>query len=297
MIEKISSAVDRVGRIGDGSVSTPAGSVTVGVVGRHVLLGTLTLLVVSPLLLALLMSTQTRAEIYQPGYLLPGSAGLENYQRALFDFQFGLYLLNSLIMSIIVVIGKVGLALIAALALVYYRIPYKNGIFIFILLTLTFPVPVRIVPLFDMMVSVGWTNSMLALTIPYFASATALFIFRQHFLSIPDSLTEAARLDGVGPLKFLREVVIPMSSGMIAGVSVITFIYTWHQYLWPLVIIEDDANQVVVVGIKLLEGSQWSGQVEWGVIMAGSILAVLPPLVVLILLRKPLLQAFGVQQK
>lgn len=297
MIEKVNSAVDRVGRIAGGSVSTPAGSVTAGVVIRHALLGILTLLVVSPLLFALLMSTQTRAEIYQPGFLLPGSAGLENYHRALFDFQFGLYLLNSLIMSIIVVIGKVGLALIAALALVYYRIPYKNGIFIFILLTLTFPVPVRIVPLFDIMVSVGWTNSMLALTIPYFASATALFIFRQHFLSIPDSLTEAARLDGVGPLKFLREVIIPMSSGMIAGVSVITFIYTWHQYLWPLVIIESDTNQVVVVGIKLLEGSQWSGQVEWGVIMAGSILAVLPPLVVLILLRKPLLETFGVQQK
>jgi sn-glycerol 3-phosphate transport system permease protein len=167
----------------------------------------------------------------------------------------------------------------------------------FILLTLLLPVPVRIVPLFQMMADLGWTNTVLALTGPYIASATAVFLFRQHFMSIPTSLVETAKLDGVGPITFLFKVLIPMSKGMIAGVCVITYIYAWNQYLWPLVAVTDKSSQVVQVGIRYIQGSAQAGLTQWGLIMAGAVLALLPPLAVLIALHKPLLETFAIQTK
>jgi sn-glycerol 3-phosphate transport system permease protein len=250
-----------------------------------------------PLLLAIIMSTQTTSEVYQVTNLGIGSQGLGNYQRALVDYDFATYMLNSFVMSVIIVVGKVGLSLLAALALVYYELPYERAVFMFILLTLLLPVPVRIVPLFQLMADLGWTNTMIALTGPYIASATAVFLFRQHFMSIPSSLVETARLDGVGPLKFLFEVLIPMSKGMIAGVCVITYIYAWNQFLWPLVAVTDKSSQVVQVGIRYLQGTAQAGLTQWGLIMAGAVLALVPPLFVLIVLHRPLLKTFAIQQK
>lgn len=255
------------------------------------------LLMASPLLLAIIMSTQTTSEVYEVTNLGIGSEGLSNYQEVLFNYDFATYLMNSLIMSIIIVVGKVGISLLAALALVYYELPYERAIFMFILLTLLLPVPVRIVPLFQMMAELGWTNTMLALTGPYIASATAVFLFRQHFMSIPSSLVETAKMNGVGPITFLFEVLIPMSKGMIAGVCVITYVYSWNQYLWPLVVVSDPSSQVVQVGIRFLQGSAQAGLTPWGLIMAGAVLALLPPLLVLIVLHKPLLKTFAIQQK
>jgi len=249
-----------------------------------------------PLLLALVMSTQTTTEVYQVTNLGLGSEGLSNYGTVLDEFSFTTYLINSFVMSIGIVVGKVGLSLLAALALVYYDLPYERGVFMFILLTLLLPVPVRIVPLFQMMADLGWTNTMLALTGPYIASATAVFLFRQQFMSIPASLVETARLDGVGPLTFLVQVLVPMSKGMIAGVCVITYIYSWNQFLWPLVAVTDKSSQVVQVGIRFIQGSAQAGLTQWGLIMAGAVIALLPPLLVLILLHRPLLETFAIQQ-
>jgi sn-glycerol 3-phosphate transport system permease protein len=250
-----------------------------------------------PLLLALVMSTQNTSEVYQVTNLGIGSEGLSNYGTVLGEFNFATYLINSFVMSIIIVVGKVGLSLLAALALVYYDLPYERGVFMFILLTLLLPVPVRIVPLFQLMADLGWTNTMLALTGPYIASATAVFLFRQQFMSIPASLVETARLDGVGPLTFLVQVLVPMSKGMIAGVCVITYIYSWNQFLWPLVAVTDKSSQVVQVGIRYIQGSAQAGLTQWGLIMAGAVIALLPPLVVLIVLHRPLLETFAIQQK
>lgn len=255
------------------------------------------LLVSLPLLLAMIMSTQTTAEVYQITNIGVGSQGLENYRLAISEYNFDTYLVNSFVMSVIIVVGKVSLSLLAALALVYYELPYERGVFMFILLTLLLPVPVRIVPLFQLMADLGWTNTMLALTGPYIASATAVFLFRQHFMSIPSSLVETARLDGVGPLTFLFKVLIPMSKGMIAGVSVITFIYSWNQFLWPLVAVTEKSSQVVQVGIRYLQGTAQAGLTQWGLIMAGAVIALLPPLLVLIVLHRPLLKTFAIQQK
>jgi len=250
-----------------------------------------------PLILALIMSTQNTTEVYQVTNVGIGSEGLSNYGTALNQFNFGQYIINSIVMSAIIVVGKVVLSLFAALALVYYKLPYERAIFMFILLTLLLPVPVRIVPLFDLMARLGWGNTLMAITGPYIASATAVFLFRQHFMSIPASLVENAHLDGVGPLTFLWEVLIPMSKGMIAGVSVITFIYSWNQYLWPLIIMSDQSKQVVQVGLRFLQAASQSGLTQWGLIMAGAIIALLPPLAVLIVAHRPLLETLAIQQK
>jgi len=250
-----------------------------------------------PLILALIMSTQNTTEVYQVTNVGIGSQGLSNYETALGQFNFGQYIINSIVMSAIIVVGKVILSLFAALALVYYRLPYERAIFMFILLTLLLPVPVRIVPLFDLMARLGWGNTIMAITGPYIASATAVFLFRQHFMSIPASLVENAHLDGVGPLTFLWQVLIPMSKGMIAGVSVITFIYSWNQYLWPLIIMSDQSKQVVQVGLRFLQAASQSGLTQWGLIMAGAIIALLPPLAVLIVMHRPLLETLAIQQK
>ncbi|MFB6090906.1 MAG: carbohydrate ABC transporter permease [Halobellus sp.] len=250
-----------------------------------------------PLILAIFMSTQTPTEVYDIAKIGFGSAGLSNYRTALTDYNLMRYMMNSFVMSAVIVVGKVALSLLAALALVYYRLPYERAIFMFILLTLLIPVPVRIVPLFQLMADLGWANTLLAITGPYIASATAVFLFRQHFLSIPESLVENARLAGVGPIRFLVRVLIPMSRGMIAGVSVITFVYAWNQYLWPLIVISAQKKQVIQVGIKYLQGASQSGLTQWGLIMAGAVIALLPPLVVLYALHRPLLETFALQQK
>lgn len=255
------------------------------------------LLMSLPIVLAAIMSTQSVSQIYEVTNLAPGGQGIDNYTRALFEHNLFSFMINSFIMAIAIVIGKIVLSLLAALALVYYDFPYKNGVFVFVLFTLMLPVPVRIVPLFELMVDLNWINTMWAITVPYLASATAVFLFRQHFMSIPTSIVEAAKLDDVGGLKFLVYVLLPMSKGMIAGVGVITYVYAWNQYLWPLAVINNEENQVLQVGLKSLEGTAAAGQIEWGLIMSGAIIALVPPLVVLVVLHKPLLETFGIQQK
>ena len=263
----------------------------------HVGLGVSVFLMAFPILVALLVSTQEQGVINSVGDLAPGSHMVDNYQTVMTDYNFGVYLLNSFIMSIVIVVGKLAISLLAALAIVYYRFPFKNLMFMLILFTLMLPVPVRFVPLFNIVTDLGWYNSMLALTIPYLASATTVFLLRQHFLSIPESIVEQAKLDGIGPFKFLFYVLIPMSKGMLAGVSVIMFIYAWNQYLWPLVIIDSQAQQVTQVGITLLQGDIQAGELQWSIVMAGAIITLIPPLLALIAFRKPLLETFGVQQK
>jgi len=261
----------------------------------HLGLVTAILLMASPLLLAFVMSTQTIPEVYDITDLSIGSDGLSNYVEVLTTYELLGYMINSLVMSVAVTVGKLAVSLLAALALVYYDFRFKNAVFFLILFTLMFPVPVRIVPLYELMVSWGWSNTLLALTGPYLASATAVFLLRQHFNSIPDSMVEAARLDDVGPLTFLMKVLIPMSRGMITGLGVITFIYAWNQYLWPLIVISDQNKQVVQVGMKYLQSVGNAGQTDWGLIMAGAVLTLLPPLVALIAFRRPLLETFGLQ--
>lgn len=266
-------------------------------VGLHILLGFGVFLLILPVILAAIVSTHPVGILRGPADLIPGTHALENFQTVMIRFNFGTFMLNSFLMSIVIVVGKLLISLFAALAIVYYRVPYKDLVFLFILFTLMLPVPVRFVPLYELVTQFGWSNTFAAITIPYLASATTVFILRQHFLSISPTMVETAKIDGVGPLRFLVYVLIPMSRGVLVGVSVIMFVYAWNQYLWPLVIIDSQAKQVAQVGLSLLQGEAMAGDVAWALVMSGAIITLIPPLVLLVLFRKPLLETFTVQQK
>ena len=284
----------------DGSPTQPRDTVDrIGTdgVAVHAQLWVLTLLVVFPIFVALTVSTKQQGIVTSLPDLIPGTHAVDNYREALVGYGFARFMWNSFVMAVIVVVGKLVVSVLAATAIVYYRVPYKDLVFVFVLFTLLLPVPVRFVPLFQLVNDLGWGNSLLAITVPYLASATTVFILRQHFLSIPASIVETAKIDGVGPLRFMWSVLIPMSRGVLVGVSIIMFVYAWNQYLWPLVIIDSEANQVAQVGLQLLQGDVQGGQLSWSLVMAGSVLTLLPPLALMIYFRDPLLKTFTIQQK
>jgi sn-glycerol 3-phosphate transport system permease protein len=197
----------------------------------------------------------------------------------------GLMLMNSLIMAMMIAAGKIIISLLSAFAIVYFRFPFRMGFFWMIFITLMLPVEVRILPTFEVVANLGMLNNYWGLSIPLIASATATFMFRQVFLTVPDELLEAARIDGAGPLRFLRDILVPVSRTNIAALFVILFIYGWNQYLWPLLITTDKSMYTIVMGIKqMLEAAEESP--EWHLIMMTTLLAMLPPVVVVVGMQK-----------
>ncbi len=261
----------------------------------HGLLIFVATLVSLPIIFAVVFSTQSTLSVYEITNVWPGARAVANYSSVLFEYEFLSFMQNSLIMTVVVVSGKLTFSLFAATALVYYDFRFQEAVFYSILFTLLMPLPVRIIPLYQLMADVGWLNTFAGLTAPFIASATGIFLFRQQFQSIPASVVETAKLDGIGPLSFLVYVLIPMSKGMIAGIASIMFITTWNAYLWPLTVLTERSNQVVQVGLSFIQGTASEGLVEWNLVMAAGILALLPPLVVLIVARKYLLSTLGGQ--
>ncbi len=262
----------------------------------HIILILACLLVAAPLLYALIGSTQTTAEAYSyPPKLTPGQAGLRNFQKA-WSLGLGRMILNSAFVALAVTIGKTAFSLLAALALVYFAFPGKRLIFFFILITLMMPVPVRIVSLFDLVQAFKMGDTYYALILPFLASATGTFLFRQHFLSIPSDLVDAARVDGTGPMRFLVQILIPMSLNTIAALAVIEIIYVWNQYLWPLIIISSGEKQVIQVGLKMAISAA-QGEVDWGMAMAAVVMAMTPPLLALILLQEQFMRGFALARE
>jgi len=259
----------------------------------HAALWLIISVLILPIALAAVYSTQTTNAVYQITNVFPGSALVENYTTVLFEYNFGQYMWNSFVMATVVIVGKLVFSLLAATALVYYDFRFQSLIFYAILFTLLMPLPVRIVPLYQLMADIGWLNSFAGLTSPFIASATAVFLFRQQFRSIPASVVETAKLDGIGPIQFLINVLIPMSKVMIAGVTAIMFISTWNAYLWPLVAIIDRTNQVAQVGLRYIQGTGAEGFVQWNLVMAAGILVLIPPLIVLLVARRYLLSTLG----
>ncbi len=255
-------------------------------------------LISSPVLFALIKSTQTTAQIfsYPPTFAI-GPAAPENYAIAWKDYHLGRLMLNTFIIAGAVTVGKTLMSLLAALALVYFEFPFKNLLFIFVLITLMMPIPVRVVPLYDLVRGFGWANTYWALIIPFLASATGVFLFRQHFMSIPASLVDAARVDGVGPMRFLWQILVPMSMNTIGAMAVIQFVYIWNQYLWPLIIIASNEKQMIQIGLKMLTGAGPEGMLNWGVAMAGTIITMLPPLVVFLLLQEQFMRGFALAEE
>ena len=220
----------------------------------HVLMILGVLVVFFPIWLAFVASTVTQPEIVSPPMpLWPGDQFINNYSRALFagvNVPVATMLLNSLVMAIGIAVGKIIISLLSAFAIVYFRFPGKKVFFWLIFLTLMLPVEVRIVPTFEVVASFGLLNSYGGLIFPLIASATATFLFRQFFMTVPDELAEAARVDGASPMRFFRDILFPMSRTNIAALFVILFIFGWNQYLWPLLITTDPEMNTIVMGIK-----------------------------------------------
>ena len=255
----------------------------------HVLMITGVLVIFFPIWLAFVASTVTQPEIVSPPMpILPGDHFWENYKAALFsgvNVPVATMLINSLLMAIGIAIGKIIISLLSAFAIVYFRFPGRTSFFWLIFITLMLPVEVRIVPTYEVVASFGLLNSYSGLILPLIASATATFLFRQFFMTIPDELAEAARVDGAKPMRFFVDIVLPMSRTNIAALFVILFIYGWNQYLWPLLITTDPEMNTIVMGIKQMFPSG-DDVAEWPVIMATSILAMIPPVIVVISMQK-----------
>ena len=246
------------------------------------------LLIFFPIWLAFVASTITQADIVKPPMpLLPGEHFWENYRQALvsgINAPVARMLLNSAIMALGIALGKIFISLLSAFAIVYFRFPGRKAVFWLIFLTLMLPVEVRIVPTFEVVARFGMLNSYSGLILPLIASATATFLFRQFFLTVPDELAEAARVDGSRPIRFFWDILIPMSRTNIAALFVILFIYGWNQYLWPLLITTDPEMNTIVMGLKQMfpSGDDYA---VWPVILATSILAMIPPVLVVILMQ------------
>ena len=250
-------------------------------------------IVVFPIYLAFVASTHTRDEILRvPMPLVPGSHMVENYTAALLGTEtqgarvvVGRMMWISLVTALVISIGKIAISLLSAFAIVYFRFPFKKIVFWMIFVTLMLPVEVRILPTYKVLADLNMLNTYAGLTIPLIASATATFLFRQFFLSVPDELVEAARIDGAGPMRFFKDILVPLSQTSIAALFVIQFIYGWNQYLWPLLMTTDDSMYPIVMGIKRMFGGGDAAQ-QWNLVMATAMLAMIPPALVVLLMQR-----------
>ncbi|ARV20433.1 Lactose transport system permease protein LacG [Curvibacter sp. AEP1-3] len=252
------------------------------------------LIVAFPIYITFVASTHTADAVVQsPMPLLPGSHLLDNYAAALggdrqgsgSHASVGRMMMVSLITALIISIGKIAISLLSAFAIVYFRFPARMFFFWAIFVTLMLPVEVRIGPTYQVVADLGMLNTYAGLTVPLIASATATFLFRQFFLTVPDELVEAARVDGAGPMRFFKDILVPLSATSMAALFVIQFIYGWNQYLWPLLVTTKEDMYPVVIGIKqMISGGD--AQTEWNIVMATAMLAMLPPALVVMLMQK-----------
>ncbi|WP_459515010.1 sn-glycerol-3-phosphate ABC transporter permease UgpE [Erwinia amylovora] len=264
-------------------------------------LGILTILF--PLYVAFVAATLDNQAVYQvPMTLIPGSHLWQNVSRI---WQhgvngsgpaFSVLMLNSLVMAFGITLGKISVSILSAFALVWFRFPLRNLFFWMIFITLMLPVEVRIFPTVQVIADLNMLDSYSGLTLPLMASATATFLFRQFFMSLPNELLEAARIDGAGPLRFFRDVVLPLSKTNLAALFVITFIYGWNQYLWPLLIVNDASLGTAVAGIKSMISSSGS-PTRWNEVMAAMLLTLIPPVVIVFVMQRAFVRGLVESEK
>ena len=247
-----------------------------------------------PVYITFIASTHTADAIVQvPMPLLPGHEFVNNYMAVITgtghgpgsSAPVGRMMFVSLVSALVISGGKIAISLLSAFALVYFRFPFRMAFFWAIFMTLMLPVEVRIFPTYKVVADLHLLNSYAGLTVPLIASATATFLFRQFFMTVPDELVEAARVDGAGPMRFFKDVLVPLSSTSIAALFVIQFIYGWNQYLWPLLVTTDESMYPVVIGIKRMISGGDAAQ-QWNLVMATAMLAMLPPALVVMLMQK-----------
>jgi sn-glycerol 3-phosphate transport system permease protein len=258
----------------------------------HLVLGLGVAIVAFPVYLCFIGSTHEQTVIANGQMpMMPGRLLLTSYYKALFHGTSGTthqpvggMLLNSMVMAAMIAIGKIAISIISAYAVVYFKFPFRMPAFWLIFMTLMLPVEVRIYPTYKIAADLSLLDSYAGLAIPLIASATATLFFRQFFMTIPDELIEASKLDGAGALRFFKDTLLPLSRTNIAALFVILFIYGWNQYLWPLLITTRDDMQTIVIGIKRMMGGA-DALTEWNVVLATAMLAMLPPVAVVIVMQ------------
>ncbi|HDL7751084.1 TPA: sn-glycerol-3-phosphate ABC transporter permease UgpE [Yersinia enterocolitica] len=258
----------------------------------HVMLIIGVLLILFPLYVAFVAASLDDTQVFQvPMTLIPGphlwqnishiwQAGVGNNSA-----PFGLMLFNSFVMALAITVGKITVSMLSAYAIVYFRFPLRNLFFWLIFLTLMLPVEVRIFPTIQVIANLNMLDSYTGLTLPLMASATATFLFRQFFMTLPDELLEAARIDGAGAMRFFWDIVLPLSKTNLAALFVITFIYGWNQYLWPILITSDASMGTAVAGIRSMISSS-GAPTQWNQVMAAMILTLIPPVAVVLLMQR-----------
>jgi sn-glycerol 3-phosphate transport system permease protein len=260
----------------------------------HVVLGLGVALFAFPIYMAVVGSTHDAGTIGRGDLpLYPGPSTLGNYAQAwsrgsgerVQAVPVARMMLNSFVMALVITAGKIAVSILSAYAVVFFRFPLRMVFFWMIFITLMLPVEVRIIPTFKVVSDLGMINTFGGLTVPLVASATATLLFRQFFLTIPPELVEAARVDGAGPLRFFRHIVVPLARTNIAALFVILFIYGWNQYLWPLLITTSRSMDTIVIGITKMIGTG-DAQSDWNLIMATTVLALLPPVAVVIIMQQ-----------
>jgi sn-glycerol 3-phosphate transport system permease protein len=253
----------------------------------HVLLLLAVAVIAFPLYYAFVISTQDLAEVVQvPPRLLPSGHLVANYVEAWEKSGMGRLLLNSLVVAVAIAVGKIVISMLSAFAIVYFRFRGRMLVFWLIFVTLMLPIPVRILPTYEVIGNLGWLNSYAGLTVPLMASATATFLFRQFYLTVPNELAEAAQIDGAGPLRFLWSFLLPLSWANIAALFVVLFIYGWNEYFWPLLITTTQDMRTVVIGLEMLIPRSGTELPTWNLIMAGAMMALLPPVAVIIVMQR-----------
>ncbi len=258
----------------------------------HIVLWLAILIIVFPLYFVFVASTRTSAEILAaPMPIYPGPHFLENYRRALTEGPQNLgasafsMMKNSFIMAMGISLGKISVSLLAAFAIVFFNFPGRKFCFWAIFITLMLPVEVRIMPTYKVISDLGMLNSYAGLILPMIVSATAVFLFRQFFMSVPREIAEASQIDGATSMQFFRSILIPMTRTPIAAMFVIQFIYGWNQYLWPLLITTKQQYYTLLIGInRILSGADVL--IAWPIVMATTLLALIPPVLVVVIMQK-----------
>ena len=258
----------------------------------HIVLWIAIIIIIFPLYFVFVASTRTSAEILAaPMPLTPGPHFIENYRRALSEGAQNLgasaltMMKNSFIMAMGISVGKILVSLLAAFAIVFFNFPGRKFCFWAIFITLMLPVEVRIMPTYKVISDLGLLNSYAGLILPMIVSATAVFLFRQFFMSVPREIAEASQIDGASSMQFFRSILVPMTRTPIAAMFVIQFIYGWNQYLWPLLITTKQNYYTLLIGInRMLTGADVL--IEWQIVMATTLLALIPPVLVVIIMQK-----------
>jgi sn-glycerol 3-phosphate transport system permease protein len=259
----------------------------------HVLLWIAIAIIGFPLIYAMIVSTQSNAETLRYEFY-PGHSLEHNWNVVINERNLPQYMFNSTILAVFVTVGKTILSLLSGLAFVYFRFPGKWIVFGFVLITLLMPTEMLIIALFRLIAKMDWGDTFWAISVPFLASATGTFLFRQHFANLPTELSEAAQMDGANPLQFLFRVLLPLSWNTIGALAVIQFVYMWNQYLWPMMIIKDERLQVVQVGLGTLRNAE--GSTTYGPMMMGAVIATIPPVFIFILLQKQFMSGFAISR-